>query len=74
MLEDFEGMICHADDILVYNRNKQEQALRLHHMLKRVLQETLVPSEKCEFEKKVRFMAKVCKKRIRAQPKLVRSI
>ncbi|KAG7482509.1 hypothetical protein JOB18_022706 [Solea senegalensis] len=35
MLEDFEGVVCHADDVLVYGRDKWEHDERLHRVLQK---------------------------------------
>lgn len=34
MLEDCEGVVCHADDILVYGEDMQQHNERLHRVLK----------------------------------------
>lgn len=51
MLEDFEGVICHADDVLVYGRDRQEHDQRLHCVLQKFQKEGLTLNEKCEFAK-----------------------
>lgn len=35
MLEDFESVICHADDVFVYGKNKQEHDMKLHCVLQK---------------------------------------
>ncbi len=52
MLEDFDRVICHADDVLVYGRDRQEHDQRLHRVLQKLQQEGLTLNEKCEFAKK----------------------
>lgn len=49
MLESHEGVLCHADDILVFGRNKEEHNMRLHQVLQKVKEEGLTLNEKCEF-------------------------
>lgn len=45
----FEGVLCHADDVSVYGRNRQEHDQRLHHVLQKMQEEGLTLNEKCEF-------------------------
>ncbi|XDV16481.1 hypothetical protein PO909_016174 [Leuciscus waleckii] len=49
MLEDCEGVVCHADDILVYGEDMQQHNERLHQVLKRLRDEGLTLNEKCVF-------------------------
>ncbi|RXN14803.1 ATP-dependent DNA helicase PIF1 [Labeo rohita] len=49
MFENFEGVLCHADDVLVYGRNRQEHDQRLHRVLQKMQEEGLTLNEKCEF-------------------------
>ncbi|XP_025757966.1 uncharacterized protein K02A2.6-like [Oreochromis niloticus] len=70
MLEDFEGVICHADDVLVYGRDRQEHDQRLHCVLQKFQKEGLTLNEKCEFAKsQIIFVGhKVSAKGIEADP------
>ncbi|KAK7930380.1 hypothetical protein WMY93_006775 [Mugilogobius chulae] len=76
MLEDFEGVICHADDVLVYGRDRQEHDQRLHRVLQKFQQEGLTLNEKCEFAKsEIIFVGhKVSAKGIEADPNKVKAI
>ena len=47
MFESSEGILCHADDVLVYGRNRQEHDERLHHLLQKMQEEGLTLNEKC---------------------------
>jgi len=49
MLESQDGVLCHADDILVFGRNKEEHDRRLHQVLQKAKEEGLTLNEKCEF-------------------------
>lgn len=50
MLEGCEGVVCHADDILVYGKDQTEHDTRLYQLLMRLSKEGLTPNkEKCEF-------------------------
>lgn len=49
MMESQEGVLCHADDILVFGRNKEEHDRRLHQVLQKAKEEGLTLNEKCEF-------------------------
>ncbi|KAJ8340717.1 hypothetical protein SKAU_G00353500 [Synaphobranchus kaupii] len=51
MLEGCDGVLCHADDILVYGRDQEEHNKRLHRVLKKLEEEGLTLNEKCEFSK-----------------------
>lgn len=51
MLEGCEGVVCHADDIVVYGEDMQQHNERLHRVLKRPREEGLTLNEKCEFAK-----------------------
>lgn len=49
MLEDCEGVVCHADDILVYGEDMQQHNEILHRVLKRQRDKGLTLNEKCVF-------------------------
>ncbi|KAL0148076.1 hypothetical protein M9458_056616 [Cirrhinus mrigala] len=49
MLEGCEGVVCHADDILVYGEDMHSHNVRLHGVLKRLQEEGLTLNEKCVF-------------------------
>ncbi len=49
MLEGCEGVVCHADDILVYGEDMQKHDERLHCVLKILQEEGLTLNEKCVF-------------------------
>lgn len=52
MLEDCKGVVCHADDILVYGEDIYQHNERLHQVLKKLEAEGLtLNSEKCEVAK-----------------------
>lgn len=51
MLEGCEGVVCHADDIVVYGEDMQQHNERLHRVLRRLEEEGLTLNEKCEFAK-----------------------
>ncbi len=52
ILEGCEGVVCHADDILVYGKDQTEYDTRLHQVLMRLSKEGLtLNKEKCEFAK-----------------------
>lgn len=51
MLEDCDGVVCHADDILVHGKDNQERDTRLHQVLKRLEAEGLTLNDKCEFSR-----------------------
>ncbi|KAL7856534.1 hypothetical protein SRHO_G00154330 [Serrasalmus rhombeus] len=51
MLEGCEGVVCHADDIVVFGADMQQHNLRLHKVLQRLREEGLALNEKCEFAK-----------------------
>uniref|UniRef100_A0A3P8TBN5 ribonuclease H n=1 Tax=Amphiprion percula TaxID=161767 RepID=A0A3P8TBN5_AMPPE len=76
MLEDFDGVVCHADDVLVYGRDRQEYDQRLHRVLQKFQKEGLTLNEKCEFAKKeIMFVGhKVSAKGIEADPSKVKAI
>lgn len=76
MLEDFDGVICHADDVLVYGRDRQEHDQRLHRVLQKFQKEGLTLNEKCEFAKtEIMFVGhKVSAKGIEADPNKVKVI
>ncbi|XP_051552704.1 LOW QUALITY PROTEIN: uncharacterized protein LOC127440265 [Myxocyprinus asiaticus] len=46
LLENYSGVICHADDILVFGRNKAEHDHRLHSVLKKIQSVGLTLNEK----------------------------
>ncbi|XP_051782102.1 uncharacterized protein K02A2.6-like [Erpetoichthys calabaricus] len=76
MLEGFEGVICHADDVLVYGRDKQEHDQRLHRVLQKFQKEGLTLNEKCEFAKtEIMFVGhKVSANGIEPDPNKVKAI
>ena len=49
--ENFKGVVCHADDILVFGRDRQEYDKRLHKVLQKMQLEGLTLHEKCKFAK-----------------------
>uniref|UniRef100_A0A3B3S0H0 ribonuclease H n=1 Tax=Paramormyrops kingsleyae TaxID=1676925 RepID=A0A3B3S0H0_9TELE len=49
MLESQDGVLCHADDILVFGRNEEEHNARLRQVLQKLKEEGLTLNEKCEF-------------------------
>lgn len=52
-----KGALCHADDILVYGKDKKEHDERLQEVLKRCEKAGLTLNEKCEFSvEKVKFL------------------
>ena len=52
MLEGCPGVVCHADDILVYGEDMQQHNENLHQVLTRLREEGLTLNEgKCEFAK-----------------------
>lgn len=51
MLEGCEGVVCHADDIVVFGKDMQQHNERLHKVLQRLGKEGLTLNEKCEFAK-----------------------
>ena len=76
MLEGCDGVLCHADDVLVYGRDRQEHDQRLHRVLKKIRQEGLTLNEKCEFAREeVMFVGhKVSAKGIEPDPNKVKAI
>ncbi|KAL7883347.1 hypothetical protein SRHO_G00010050 [Serrasalmus rhombeus] len=51
LLDNYDGVICHADDILVFGRDKMEHDQRLRQVLQKLQSEGLTLNEKCEFGK-----------------------
>ncbi|XP_061926289.1 uncharacterized protein K02A2.6-like [Entelurus aequoreus] len=76
MLEDFEGVLCHADDVLVYGRDRQEHDQRLHSVLQKMQEEGLTLNEKCEFAKEHMIFVghKVSAKGIEPDPNKTKAI
>lgn len=57
MLEGCSGVVCHADDIVVYEESLQEHNKRLHQVLSRREEKGLTLNEKCVFAKnKIMFV------------------
>ncbi|XP_049335604.1 uncharacterized protein LOC125802248 [Astyanax mexicanus] len=46
LLENYDGVICHADDILVFGQDKMEHDLCLHQVLQKLQSEGLTLNEK----------------------------
>lgn len=76
MLEDFDGIICHADDVLVYGRDREEHDQRLHCVLQKFRQVGLTLNEKCEFAREeIMFVGhKVTANGIEPDPNKVKAI
>ncbi|KAL6490042.1 hypothetical protein MHYP_G00003870 [Metynnis hypsauchen] len=76
LLENYDGVICHADDILVFGRDKMEHDQRLHQVLQKLQSEGLTLNEKCEFGKsKMLFVGhKITANGLEADPNKVRAI
>ncbi|KAL0150323.1 hypothetical protein M9458_054431, partial [Cirrhinus mrigala] len=75
MFENFEGVLCHADDVLVYGRNRQEHDQRLHRVLQKMQEEGLTLNEKCEFRQHITFVGhRVSSKGIEPDPNKVKAI
>ncbi|RXN12418.1 Retrovirus-related Pol poly from transposon opus [Labeo rohita] len=76
MFENFEGVLCHADDVLVYGRNRQEHDQRLHRVLQKMQEEGLTLNEKCEFRQEhITFVGhRVSSKGIEPDPNNVKAI
>lgn len=52
ILEGTEGVFCHMDDVLVYDRNKEEHDDRLRKVLQRIQDAGITMNkEKCKFNK-----------------------
>lgn len=51
MLEGFEGVLCHVDDVLVFGRDRQEHDSRLHQVQQKFQNVGLTLNKKCEFGK-----------------------
>ncbi len=49
MLEGCKGVVCHADDILVYGEDIHSHDERLHCVLKRLQEEGLTLNDECVF-------------------------
>ncbi len=49
MLEGCKGVVCHADDILVYGEDILSHDERLHCVLKRLQEEGLTLNDECVF-------------------------
>lgn len=47
MIAGIEGTVCHADDILVYGKDREEHDRRLHKVLKKFQQAGLTLNDKC---------------------------
>lgn len=73
---DFDGVICQADDVLVYGRHRHEYDPRLHRVLQKFQKEGLTLNEKCEFEKsEIIFVGhKVSQKGIEPNPNKLEAI
>uniref|UniRef100_A0A3B3HAG9 ribonuclease H n=1 Tax=Oryzias latipes TaxID=8090 RepID=A0A3B3HAG9_ORYLA len=57
MLEGCEGVVCHADDVVVVGEDMQQHDERLHKVLQRFEAEGLTLNDKCEFSKdKISFV------------------
>lgn len=58
ILEGCNGMVCHADDILVHGKDQIEHDTRLHQVLRRFREEGLtLNKDKCEFaNSKIMFL------------------
>lgn len=41
MFESSEGVVCYADDVLVYGQNREEHNQRLHRVLQKMQDESL---------------------------------
>ncbi|KAI4879198.1 hypothetical protein NFI96_009429 [Prochilodus magdalenae] len=76
LLENYDGVICHADDILVFGRDKMEHDQRLHQVLQKLQSEGLTLNEKCEFGKSEMLFVghKITANGFEADPNKVRAI
>ncbi|KAJ8407445.1 hypothetical protein AAFF_G00273020 [Aldrovandia affinis] len=76
MFEGFDGVLCHADDVLVFGRDRQEHDQRLHRVLQKMQSEGVTLNEKCEFAKEhIIFVGhKVSAKGIKSDPGKVKAI
>ncbi|KAL0190869.1 hypothetical protein M9458_013567 [Cirrhinus mrigala] len=76
MFENFEGVLCHADDVLVCGRNRQEHDQRLHRVLQKMQEEGLTLNEKCEFRQEHSMFVghRVSSKGIEPDPNKVKAI
>ncbi|KAL6461067.1 hypothetical protein MHYP_G00310330 [Metynnis hypsauchen] len=76
LLENYDGVICHADDILVFGQDKMEHDQRLHQVLQKFQSEGLTLNEKCEFGKSEMLFVghKITANGLEADPNKVRAI
>nr|XP_054591370.1 uncharacterized protein LOC129155169 [Nothobranchius furzeri] len=71
-----KGALCHADDILVFGKDKAEHDERLQQVLKRCEKAGLTLNEKCEFSvERVKFLGhNISATRIEADPDKISAI
>lgn len=76
MLEGCTGVVCHADDILVYGEDIQQHEERLYQVLEKLKKEGLtLNSEKCEVANSIMFLGhQVTADGVAADPGKVRAI
>ncbi len=76
MLEGCTGVVCHADDIVLYGENLQQHNVRLHQILSGLEEKGLTLNEKCVFAKdKIMFVGhSVTSDGIAPDPNKVRAI
>uniref|UniRef100_A0AAQ6ADS4 ribonuclease H n=1 Tax=Amphiprion ocellaris TaxID=80972 RepID=A0AAQ6ADS4_AMPOC len=76
MLEGYEGVVCHADDIVVFGEDVKQHNERLHKVRQTLRKEGLTLNEKCEFSKdKILFVGHcVTAEGVSPDPNKVRAI
>lgn len=76
LIDGVDGVLCHADDVLVIGKDRAEHDDRLHRVLQKFREAGLTLNEKCQFAlTEIRFLGHVINSQgIRADPGKIKAI
>ena len=76
LIDGIDGVLCHADDVLITGKDRAEHDDRLHRVLQKFRESGLTLNEKCQFAlTEVRFLGHVINSQgIRADPDKIKAI
>ena len=76
LIDGIDGVLCHADDVLITGKDRAEHDDRLHRVLQKFRESGFTLNEKCQFAlTEVRFLGHVINsKGIRADPDKIKAI
>nr|XP_055037759.1 uncharacterized protein K02A2.6-like [Misgurnus anguillicaudatus] len=76
LIDGVDGVLCHADDVLVIGKDRAEHDDRLHRVLQKFREAGLTLNEKCQFAlTEIRFLGHVINNQgIRADPGKIKAI